>query len=211
MQKTELYEAIKHFANIHSIIKSKTAQLDPELPEQIRTRRVGEIKAEYQVHLDALEKKLHAGKQHFQGLRELYSNPRTALFRTALRRAKELTPGHQMVAESFGLLDNESLLVMLPELEHPSLLLRGFAELQARAQDMDAEGRVSFSKQLSAVFDPLAEKHLDNAFIRECAEVEHTINMTMLDVHGVGEGDPVVKIGLARENQQLEPILAKAA
>ena len=209
MEKSKVMNAVKRYAQIQGEIATKIERLDPDLNDNAKRQRTQAIRDGYAQELKTTEQLLDAGKQHFQGIRQSLSDPLAAMFRTALTRAGELTPGHAVVADAFNLLDDATLLAMVPTMGHPGLQLKAWNVLKERGAGIeDAPDRAAHLHKVDTVFQDMAGQHLDRAGIADAAEVMHTVNQVRIEqLQRQGES-PQVRMGLAREQQQLEKDMA---
>ena len=209
MEKSKVMNAVKRYAQIQGEIATKIERLDPDLNDNAKRQRTQAIRDSYAEELKGVEQLLDAGKQHFQAIRQSLSNPVAAMFKTGLTRASELTPGHMVVADAFGLLDDAALLSMVPTMGHPGLQLKAWNVLKERGASIeDAPDRAAHLHKVDTVFQDVAGQHLDRAGIADAAEVMHTVNQVRIEqLQRQGE-NPQLRMGLAREQASLEQDMA---
>ena len=209
MEKSKVMNAVKRYAQIQGEIATKIERLDPDLTDNAKRDRTRGIRDGYAEELKGVEQLLDQGKAYFQGVRQSLSNPVAGMFKAALARAGELTPGHAVVADAFNILDDATLLAMVPTMGHPGLQLKAWNVLKERGAGIeDAPDRAAHLHKVDTVFQDMAGQHLDRAGIADAAEVMHTVNQVRIEqLQRQGE-NPQLRMGLAREQASLEQDIA---
>lgn len=206
MQKDKVLDAVKRYQMIQAEIARKTEALDPELPRDVRARRIREIRAVFKDELPIIEKVMDQGKAFFRAQRVANSETMPALFKQAIRQAAQVNPGHMLIAQGFGLLDTDAMLGLIPEMSNsPALLISAWQELKTRTADLPENERITQGRAIQERFDPYAERFLDRAAIGEAARVEYTINQARIEARAISE--PAAMLTMGREQEQLAGLI----
>lgn len=191
MNKDYVLQAVKNFRTHMATIEKELKAIDPDLREEVRQQRTGQVWERHGKKVKELFQQVRAGREHFHSVRAASSDPLKGLFKAAYQR--DLKAQEAALLENLDVFPPEDLVELCREYGNPHFVLKSMKIINShKFEDYNHQGF------LQDRLKEMAGQFVQKDQVREAAGVELATLRAELDYLNTFGGNAENKLSLGR-------------